>query len=71
MEIEICSIINRGDYEEFSAKISSFKKNFALNKKKFNELYLKDDARNNSSENILLSENNNILIFQTNIFISE
>ena len=66
MEIEICSIINRDDYEEFSAKISSFKKNFALNKKKFNELYLKDDARNNSSENILLSENNNILIFQTN-----
>ena len=34
MEIEICSIINRDDYEEFSSKLSSFKKNLAMNKKK-------------------------------------
>ena len=71
MEIEICSIMNRDDYEEFSGKLSTFKKNFALNKKKFNELYLKDDSRNNSSENILLSDNNNILMFRTNEKIQE
>ena len=63
IEIEICSIINREDYEEFSVKLSSFKKDLASNKKKYNELYLKEDS-NNSSDNILLSENNNNLLNQ-------
>ena len=72
MEIEICSLINRDDYEEFSSKLSLFKKNLVSNKKKYNELYLKEDSKNNSCENILLDENNNNLmnkeryIFQTN-----
>ena len=66
MEIEICSLMNRDDYEEFNTKILSFKKDLNINKKKFNEMYLKDESKNNSlnntSENILLSERNNILI---------
>ena len=39
MEIEICSLINRDDYEEFSSKLSLFKKNLVSNRKKYNELY--------------------------------
>ena len=66
MEIEICSLINRDDYDEFNTKLSSFKKNMALNRKKFNELYLKDDSKNNSSENILLSDNNTNLMNKEN-----
>ena len=62
MEIEICSLMNRDDYEEFNTKLSLFKKNLVLNRKKFNELYLKEDSKNNSSDNILINEkNNNIL----------
>ena len=68
MEIEICSLINRNDYDEFSSKLSTFKKTVALNKKKYNELYLKDESKNNSSENILLSEtdSNFIRMFRRN-----
>ena len=62
MEIEICSLMNRDDYEEFNTKLSLFKKNLVLNKKKFNELYLKEDSKNNSSENILIDEKNNNLL---------
>ncbi len=64
MEIEVCSLMNRDDYEDYNTKIISFKKNFNLNKKKFNEIYLKEEAKNISfmSENILLSEHNNILM---------
>ena len=69
MEIEICSIINRDDYEEFSSKLSSFKKNLAMNKKKYNELYLKEDSRNNSSDNILLSENSTNLMNKENYLL--
>ena len=68
MEIEICSLINRNDYDEFSSKLSTFKKIVVLNKKKYNELYLKDESKNNSSENILLSEtdSNFIRMFRRN-----
>ena len=59
IEIEICSLINRDDYEEFSAKLSSFKKDLSLDKKKFNEIYLKEESKSNSYDNILLNENNN------------
>jgi len=69
MEIEICSLINRDDYEEFSTKLSSFKKNLAMNKKKYNELYLKEDSRNNSSDNILLTENSNNLMSKENYLL--
>ena len=69
MEIEICSLINRDDYEEFSTKLSTFKKNLAMNKKKYNELYLKEDSRNNSSDNILLTENSNNLMSKENYFL--
>ncbi len=69
MEIEICSLINRDDYEEFSSKLSSFKKNLAMNKKKYNELYLKEDSRNNSSDNILLTENSNNLMSKENYLL--
>ena len=69
MEIEICSLINRDDYEEFSSKLSSFKKNLAMNKKKYNELYLKEDSKNNSSDNILLTENSNNLMSKENYFL--
>ena len=62
MEIEICSLMNRDDYEEFNTKLSLFKKNLVLNRKKFNELYLKEDTKNNSSENILIDEKNNNLL---------
>ena len=60
MEIEICSLINRDDYEEYSSKLSSFKKDLALDKKKYNEIYLKEESKSNSYDNILISENNNI-----------
>ena len=69
MEIEICSLINRDDYEEFSTKLSTFKKNLAMNKKKYNELYLKEDSKNNSSDNILLTENSNNLMSKENYFL--
>ena len=69
MEIEICSLINRDDYEEFSTKLSTFKKNLAMNKKKYNELYLKEDSRNNSSDNILLTENSNNLMSKENYLL--
>ena len=69
MEIEICSLINRDDYEEFSTKLSTFKKNLAMNKKKYNELYLKEDSRNNSSDNILLTENSNNLMRKENYLL--
>ena len=69
MEIEICSLINRDDYEEFSSKLSSFKKNLATNKKKYNELYLKEDSKNNSSDNILLTENSNNLMSKENYLL--
>ena len=69
MEIEICSLINRDDYEEFSSKLSSFKKNLAMNKKKYNELYLKEDSKNNSSDNILLTENSNNLMSKENYLL--
>ena len=69
MEIEICSLINRDDYEEFSSKLSTFKKNLAMNKKKYNELYLKEDSRNNSSDNILLTENSNNLMSKENYLL--
>ena len=69
MEIEICSLINRDDYEEFSRKLSTFKKNLAMNKKKYNELYLKEDSRNNSSDNILLTENSNNLMSKENYLL--
>ena len=59
IEIEICSLINRDDYEEFSAKLSSFKKDLSSDKKKFNEIYLKEESKSNSYDNILLNENNN------------
>ena len=74
MEIEILSL-SKGDlYDEYKAKISSFKKTIDLNKKKLNDLYSKEDSKNSSfmSENYLLSEKNSILInqekyrFQTN-----
>ena len=74
MEIEILSLSNRDHIDEYKAKISSFKKTIDLNKKKLNDLYSKEDSKNNSfiSENYLLSEKNSILInqekyrFQTN-----
>ena len=69
MEIEICSLINRDDYEEFSTKLSTFKKNLAMNKKKYNELYLKEDSKNNSSDNILLTENSNNLMSKENYLL--
>ena len=69
MEIEICSLINRDNYEEFSSKLSTFKKNLAMNKKKYNELYLKEDSRNNSSDNILLTENSNNLMSKENYLL--
>ena len=69
MEIEICSLINRDDYEEFSSKLASFKKNLAMNKKKYNELYLKEDSKNNSSDNILLTENSNNLMSKENYLL--
>ena len=58
IEIEICSLINRDDYEEYSSKLSSFKKDLALDKKKFNEIYLKEESKSNSYDNILINENN-------------
>ena len=42
MEIEVSSLLNRDDYEEFSVKLSSFKKSLELNKKNLNKLYLKE-----------------------------
>ena len=69
MEIEICSLINRDDYEEFSTKLSTFKKNLAMNKKKYNELYLEEDSKNNSSDNILLTENSNNLMSKENYLL--
>ena len=71
MEIEICSLINRDDYEEFSSKLSSFKKDLAIDKKKYNELYLKEDTKSNSYDNILLNENNNDNIFNKERYMLE
>ena len=71
MEIEICSLINRDDYEEFSSKLSSFKKDLAIDKKKYNELYLKEDTKSNSYDNILLNENNNDNIFNKEKYMLE
>ena len=71
MEIEICSLINRDDYEEFSSKLSSFKKDLAIDKKKYNELYLKDDTKNTSYDNILLGENNTNNLFNKERYMLE
>ena len=64
MEIEVSSLLNREEYEEYSVKLSSFKKSLDLNKKNLNKLYSKEESKNNSfmSESNLLSEHNNILI---------
>ena len=66
MEIEVSSLLNRDDYEEFSVKLSSFKKSLELNKKNLNKLYLKEESKNSSfmSESNLLSEHSNTLINQ-------
>ena len=40
-----------------------------MNKKKYNELYLKEDSRNNSSDNILLTENSNNLMSKENYLL--
>ena len=71
MEIEICSLINRDDYEEFSSKLSLFKKDFSSDKKKFNGLYLKDDTKNTSYDNILLGENNTNNLFNKERYMLE
>ena len=64
MELELSSLMNEDYYEEFNVKLSSFKKSLDINKKKLNELYSKEETKNNSfmSESNLLSEKNSILI---------
>ena len=66
MEIEVSSLLNRDDYEEFSVKLSSFKKSLDINKNKLKELYSKEELKNSSfmSESNLLSEHSNTLINQ-------
>ena len=66
MEIELPSLINNEYYEELSVKLSSFKLCLDINKKKLNDLYSKEELKNNSfmSENNLLSEKNTILFNQ-------
>ena len=39
MEIEVSSLLNREEYEEYSVKLSSFNKSLDLNKKNLNKLY--------------------------------
>ena len=65
MEIEISYLTNNSNYGELNSKLNSYKKTLDLNKKKLNELYAKEDSKNNSSflsESNLLSENNRILM---------
>ena len=66
MEIEISSLMNKDYYDEFSVKLSSFKKNLDLNKKQLNDLYAKEELKNASfmSESNLLTEKNSILLTQ-------
>ena len=65
MEIEISYLTNNSNYSELNSKLNSYKKTLDMNKKKLNELYAKEDSKNNSSflsESNLLSENNRILM---------
>ena len=65
MEIEISYLTNNSNYGELNSKLNSYKKTLDMNKKKLNELYAKEDSKNNSSflsESNLLSENNRILM---------